>query len=533
MKLKISNPLFLFSFVLSLVFVREILFLFYDSTQSPDFDKYRDYIAYFYGLKDSTGRDQGIFYYYLHSQYLYLFNSGINENNLSFYLSRTIQDLNFFLHIIGSLGTYKLLKFLNYKKFSILASLIVLNFFPLSISNRITYKPEILAFALLPWIIYCFEAYKSEKSVKYFFFSIPLIVALFTSKGSVLGMVGLFLFLTYFKLVFSLQKKHLILLFLSFVILLSAVTYEDIQANDVSLLNVTHDEKYNNKAELKNIYSLNFVKLMKSPIRDDHSGSMIALTLLDIFGDYFDLYWDNDATSLFKNRKEVFLFDQTNKIKPPKIDFQNQTVTIFFQKITDVYFREFIGLIFSLIFLLILLNHILFRKTNSRLVMMPIYGVIILLIMTVGGFPVPNWDPLIGDTVKPFYYSFFVFLSLTIVLSNYFSKKYVAILFLLVYIPFSMYLIGFPKKNVNDELLFRSNQYSYLCEINTYTFTGLNNFDKDLCVTKSLEFKDQEFSFDYNNRPKFKILNTFLALLSSLSIYTLQKSKLSSKINKS
>ena len=43
----------------------------------------------------------------------------------------------------------------------------------------------------------------------------------------------------------------------------------------------------------------------------------------------------------------------------------------------------------------------------------------------------------------------------------------------------------------------------------------------------------QEFSFDYNNRPKFKILNTFLALLSSLSIYTLQKSKLRSKINKS
>ena len=155
MKLKISNPLFLFSFVLSLVFVREILFLFYDSTQSPDFDKYRDYIAYFYGLKDSTGRDQGIFYYYLHSQYLYLFNSGINENNLSFYLSRTIQDLNFFLHIIGSLGTYKLLKFLNYKNFSILASLIVLNFFPLSISLRVTYKPEILAFAFLPWIIYC------------------------------------------------------------------------------------------------------------------------------------------------------------------------------------------------------------------------------------------------------------------------------------------------------------------------------------------------------------------------------------------
>ena len=533
MKLKISNPLFFLTLVLSFVFVREILFLFYDSTESPDFNKYRDYLSYFYGLRDSTGRDQGILYYFLHSQYLYLFKSAINDNNFSFYLSRSVQDLNFFLHLIGTLGTYKLLKFLNYKKFSILASLIVLNFFPISIANRITYKPEILVFAFLPWIIYCFEAYKSEKSVKYFFFSIPLIVALFTSKGSVLGMVGLFLFLTYFKLVFSIPKKQLILIILSFLILMSAVTYEDIQANDVSLLNVTHDEKYNNKAELKNIYSLNFVKLMKSPIKNNHSGSMISLTLLDIFGDYFNLYWNNDATSLSKNRKKVFLFDQTNTIKSPKIDFQNQTVTIFFQKITDVYFREFIGLILSLIFLSVLLNHILFRKTNSRLVVMPIYGVAILLVMTVLGFPVPNWDPLIGDTVKPFYYSFFVFISLTILLSNYFSKKYIAIIFLLVYIPISMYLIGFPKTDRNDELLYRSNQYSYFCEINPHIFKGLNNFDKDLCVTKSLQFEDENSLFDLKTRPKFQLFNTILAFLSSISIYKLQKSKSSYKIYKS
>ena len=86
--------------------------------------------------------------------------------------------------------------------------------------------------------------------------------------------------------------------------------------------------------------------------------------------------------------------------------------------------------------------------------MMPIYGVIILLIMTVGGFPVPNWDPLIGD-------KFAVLLLFCILIINNcpikLLQKYVVILFLLVYIPFSMYLIGFPKKNVNDELLFRSN----------------------------------------------------------------------------
>ena len=79
--------------------MKEILFLFYNSTYSPDYFKYGDYIDYFFGYRESTGRDQGILYYYLHSQYLYLFKNVITESNLPIYISRTIQDINFYLHL--------------------------------------------------------------------------------------------------------------------------------------------------------------------------------------------------------------------------------------------------------------------------------------------------------------------------------------------------------------------------------------------------------------------------------------------------
>ena len=529
MKFKSANTLFLLFFVFSSIYIKEILFLFYNSTYSPDYFKYGDYIDYFFGYRESTGRDQGILYYYLHSQYLYFFKNVISENNLPIYISRTIQDINLYLHLIGSLGVFKLLKFFNAKNISIYTTLIFLNFFPLSISLRVTYKPEILAFALLPWIIYCFEVYKSEKNIKFIYYSIPLLVASLTSKGSVLGMVGLFIFITYFKLIFSFKKKNILIIFTLFISLFSLVTIEDLRSNNVSLINPTHEEKYNNTAEVKNIYKINFEKIIKSPIRDQHAGSMPALTLLDIHGDYFNLYWDNDATSLHKNRKEIFLFDESKNITPPT--FNNGALTIYFQNNTDVYFREFLGLLVSVIYFLFLFYYFIFRKNDSRFVLTPIYGIFILLVMTIGGFPVPNWDPLVGDTIKPFYYSFFIFISVAFLMSKYLINKYKAIIFLIVYIPLAMYLIGFPKSEVEDQLLYETNQYSYFCEINPYFFNGLDEFDRDFCDLKSIEIdyvpRDVE---GFKNPPQFKLFNSLLFLFSTFSIFNLQRIRLKAKI---
>ena len=65
-------------------------------------------------------------------------------------------------------------------------------------------------------------------------------------------------------------------------------------------------------------------RLIKSPIKFNHSNSFISLTLLDIFGDYFDLYWNEDSNLYSKHRKEVFLFEESSGIGIPSINLKKR-----------------------------------------------------------------------------------------------------------------------------------------------------------------------------------------------------------------
>ena len=65
-------------------------------------------------------------------------------------------------------------------------------FFPQTISLVTTFKPEILAVALLFWSIYFVEKFFNEKNNYYLYLSLLPLSLLATLKGSVTGMVGLF-----------------------------------------------------------------------------------------------------------------------------------------------------------------------------------------------------------------------------------------------------------------------------------------------------------------------------------------------------
>ena len=64
---KITKNYYYFLFLISLFVSRELIFLFYDSTDSPDFSKYTVYFDYFFGNIENTSREQGLLYYYLHA----------------------------------------------------------------------------------------------------------------------------------------------------------------------------------------------------------------------------------------------------------------------------------------------------------------------------------------------------------------------------------------------------------------------------------------------------------------------------------
>ncbi len=74
---------------------KQIIFLFGNFQESPDFDRYFSYIEFFYNDEEFTNRDQGIFFYYLNSLVFYLVNN--------FFEYLTFTDLLITIHFINEL----------------------------------------------------------------------------------------------------------------------------------------------------------------------------------------------------------------------------------------------------------------------------------------------------------------------------------------------------------------------------------------------------------------------------------------------
>ena len=81
-------------FFASLIWIKELNYLFYDINQSPDFDKYFVYLEHFFN-NASTNREHGLLYYYLQSLHLNFFFS--NHNDYALAIHKSVGDVNFYL----------------------------------------------------------------------------------------------------------------------------------------------------------------------------------------------------------------------------------------------------------------------------------------------------------------------------------------------------------------------------------------------------------------------------------------------------
>ena len=70
----IEDKKFHILFLLSLIWIKEINYLFYDINQSPDINKYIIYLEHFYN-NIPTNREHGLLYYYLQTLHLNFFFS--------------------------------------------------------------------------------------------------------------------------------------------------------------------------------------------------------------------------------------------------------------------------------------------------------------------------------------------------------------------------------------------------------------------------------------------------------------------------
>ena len=97
---------------------------------------------------------------------------------------------------------------------------------------------------------------------------------------------------------------------------------ENNNANGKSILDIQSGSAIGKIMTIKPLHQL-FTKLIcmgcSSPIKHNHADSFIGITLLETNGDYFDLYWDNDASEFFKNRKIFLLMHNLMKLKGLKL----------------------------------------------------------------------------------------------------------------------------------------------------------------------------------------------------------------------
>ena len=321
-------------------------------------------------------------------------------------------------------------------------------------------------------------AFKKSRKLKYIFFAIPLTVGAISTKGSIFAMLILFLLFFYGKDLFIyLPKKHpknFIIISLFFLILLFGIFIENNESNDRSLFDLAsgeyYEEKYNNRAPLSIFYKLDFSELIFYPYKHNHSSSAFSIILLDTFGDYFDLYWNNDASQLFKNRKELLIVEQSSTYRFPEINLEKGVIKIFSQDIYEIYPRRSLGLLFSVLIYFQLIKQIFNKKRNKKFLLLPFLGIFILGVHVTTGIPSNNFDINTGDTLKPLYISFFLITAFIFVIANIIDKKHSRKFFAILIIPFLIYLYGFPK-NYDDDYyiyLYKLNSYTEFCEINSY-----------------------------------------------------------------
>jgi hypothetical protein len=335
-------------------------------------------------------------------------------------------------------------------------------------------KPEIFAFTLLPWVILGLDNYIKKKNLKSFLVVVLPLSVLLTIKGSVTGMVILILLIKYYKFLFTDFKKHLISLFI-LAFAFGLISYENSSVNNYNILehNFTGvDSKYDNRAELNLLTNIHLWDFIFNPVPPNHNDSLIGITLLDSFGDYFNVFIEYE--------EHLFIYDQDNNF----INNLNYKNKFQFGK----YVSQYAGFLMSLIFYSSCIYFAIRKKDFRAYYISPLIGILILTISSFG-FPFNHFDPNKGDTLKSNYYSFLISIAFIFILVQIFKRYHFQKLFIPLYILFSFfYILGFPKvedSNI-DKYLEEKIEISMACKplsifLSDTDFEDCNDQVKKIC----------------------------------------------------
>ena len=474
------ETLFKIIFVFSLYFSFIIGELFFYSTNSPDYSVYSKYFDYFNGDLNFTNREQGLLYFFISYIPISLKSMLVNLINEDLISHSSIQFTNFILYSVGLVGMYRLLRIFNFDKSNIFISFTLINFFPVGLMLRWTFKPEILIFALLPWVLYFLELFLRSNEIKYLYtLTLPLVLIM-TSKGPVIAMVGILMIYYFIKCIKKVGFSELLKPFLFFVAIYLLISYENFIANNRLFYDYQDLDQtiFNNPADLNILYNINFYDIFFSPFRHYHYDSLPGIILLDTYGDYFFWYFDND--------KSLFGINSVNLLE--KISFLNQYSTSLYQS-------QLVTLCFSIFTIFLLIFYIIKFKKFRTFLTLPIIGVTVLSMQALGfsSFLIDkniNFDKSTSDIFKMFYLGFFIIISF-LFLYNLFLENFKTnfkVLIIVFYLICMFVIYGFPIEITEEfkDYLEEKNNVSYLCKFNSHLLNlsseNCNNENYQICL---------------------------------------------------
>ena len=459
-----SNTKILISFTTFIISLLTSFFLgeiFYNSIDGTDFYRYFRYIEYFSGTIETPSREQGLFYFWFISNFIEFSQSYYLPDKWEYVYSTSIQLGNFVLYLIGLLGLFLWLSSRGVNKSIIFLTFSVLNFFPPIYGGRLIMKPEILVFCFLPWIFIGIDNYFKNKNKINLILVAPLLSLLVTSKGTIAMMMFFSLLYLYFHEIKKINLKDLLIPVAFFTILSTLLYSENSNINSVSLLSHQELDQYLFKAPISFLLSINFNDLIFNPFRNEHANSLIGITLIDLFGDYFNRYWDHSRSLFLSNR-----FDLLEFLPNP---------------------RRNVGLSLSSIFVLSSIAYTPEKKFKKHQKVYLI-GMSVLALTSLGLFGL-HFNPDKGDTVKTHYYFYLIAISFTIILVQYLSRrKYITqLVSVILLITIFLFIFGFPKtydaeyENVLQDKL----SVTVGCEVSSLYFD--NYFSKETnCLNKKI-----------------------------------------------
>jgi len=541
---------FLYKFLFFAVFYYSsiTLYLTYSIIDSPDFAKYYNYFLFYSGDIETLNLEQGHIYFFINYIILYFFSLVYDFFTLNELLNLSIHFVNSFMFLFGCLG---LLKFLSkkYKIDNIYLILSILCLTPPSIALRVTFKPEILAFAAIGWLLYYVDLISEQKKTTYFINLILLLCFVITSKISIALLISIILifntFLNNKKLIKQINLKHIIL----FSVIIISLLFENYKLNNQFITTVEHEEKYNNTADISFFLTFNSDDFIDNPNKYFFYDSFLGITLFDTFNDFFGFYSNSEHTELNKDRKSFFkVVFRGGQVLPVNVKFDKAEKTFTFSGLYDRGWNESnyidevrlkISFIFSAIFYFLLFLFAVFKGEIRIIMLAPFISLFILSLSALGAFGTKNFDPNTGDSFKSFYYGFFVLVCFVLLLCEVFKYNYFRKILSIVLVLLMLFFIGFPfdYTQANEASITFKNSYLPFCKMNTPIINNLLSIEREVqCnnngISMNLISPDSNLdnlSFKFKKFPFFNLLLLFLYF--SLFFAKVRKSKLLEVIN--